>query len=101
MIHLHGARAGPESDGYPEKWIQPGESALYHYPNEQDACALWYHDHALGINRLNVYAGLFGMFLIRDAHEETLNLPKGEYEIPLIIFDRVLSRDGAYLSGFR
>jgi spore coat protein A len=97
VIHLHGARARPESDGYPEKWIQPGESALYHYPNEQDACALWYHDHALGINRLNVYAGLFGMFLIRDAHEETLNLPQGEYEIPLIIFDRVLSRDGALI----
>ena len=48
VIHLHGAKAPPESDGYPENWYMPGKSALYHYPNNQDAAMLWYHDHALG-----------------------------------------------------
>jgi spore coat protein A, manganese oxidase len=62
-IHLHGAKVPPASDGYPEDWRVPGNSALYCYPNQQDAAALWYHDHALGITRLNVYAGLFGMFM--------------------------------------
>ncbi|MGA7503334.1 MAG: multicopper oxidase [Candidatus Sulfotelmatobacter sp.] len=94
VVHLHGAKTGPESDGYPEDWIVPGKSSLYYYPNEQDAAMLWYHDHALGINRLNVYAGLLGAFLIRDNVEDALNLPKGKYELPLILYDRLLTRDG-------
>jgi spore coat protein A, manganese oxidase len=97
VVHLHGAKTGPESDGYPEDWIVPGRSSLYYYPNEQDAAMLWYHDHALGINRLNVYAGLLGAFFIRDNVEDALNLPKGKYEVPLILYDRLLTRDGQLL----
>ena len=93
VVHLHGAKTGPESDGYPEDWIVPGKSSLYFYPNQQDAAMLWYHDHTLGINRLNVYAGLFGTFLIRDSVEDALNLPKDKYEIPLALYDRLLTRD--------
>jgi spore coat protein A len=94
---LHGAKTRPESDGYPEDWIVPGKSSLYHYPNQQDAAMLWYHDHALGINRLNVYAGLLGTFFIRDSVEDALNLPKGKYELPLILYDRLLTHDAQLL----
>jgi spore coat protein A len=94
VTHLHGAKAPAKSDGYPEDWYTPGKSAVYHYPNRQEAAALWYHDHALGITRLNMYAGLFGLFLIRDEFEDGLNLPKGKYEIPLILFDRSFDREG-------
>jgi spore coat protein A, manganese oxidase len=94
VAHLHGARTTPESDGYPEDWIVPGKSAVYHYPNQQDAAMLWYHDHAMGINRLNIYAGLFGSFVIRDAAEDALHLPSGKYEVPLALFDRLLTPDG-------
>jgi spore coat protein A, manganese oxidase len=97
VVHLHGAKTRPESDGYPEDWIVPGKSSLYYYPNEQDAAMLWYHDHALGINRLNVYAGLFGGFFIRDGAEESLNLPKGKFELPLLLYDRLLTREGQLL----
>src|ERR1039458_8255438 len=55
--HLHGSRSPSESDGLPENWFTPGNSAVYHYPNSQAAATLWYHDHAVGITRLNVYAG--------------------------------------------
>jgi spore coat protein A len=92
--HVHGARVPPESDGYPEKWFTPGRSALYHYPNRQDAATLWYHDHAMGIERLNQYAGLFGAFLVRDEHEDALQLPRGQYEVPLVVFDRLFDQDG-------
>jgi spore coat protein A, manganese oxidase len=92
VAHLHGAKAPPESDGYPEDWFLTGQSALYHYPNQQDAAMLWYHDHAMGITRLNIFAGLLGGFFIRDAIEESLNLPVGKYEIPLIIYDRSLDQ---------
>ena len=94
VAHMHGARVPPESDGYPEDWIAPGKSALFHYPNEQDAAMLWYHDHAMGINRLNIYAGLFGLAFVRDKVEAELNLPKGEHEVPLVLFDRLITPEG-------
>ena len=94
VTHLHGAKAPAKSDGYPEDWYVPGKSAIYHYPNHQDAAMLWYHDHALGITRLNVYAGMFGCFIVRDDFEDALNLPKGKYEIPLTMYDRSFDADG-------
>jgi spore coat protein A, manganese oxidase len=97
VVHMHGAKTKPESDGYPEDWIVPGKSSLYYYPNQQDAAMLWYHDHALGINRLNVYAGLLGAFFIRDSVEDALNLPKGAHEVPLILYDRLLTHEGQLL----
>lgn len=93
-VHVHGARVPADSDGYPEDWSAPGQSRTAFYPMEQEAATLWYHDHAMGIERLNQYAGLFGFFLIRDAEEDALNLPHGQYEIPLAICDRLFYADG-------
>jgi spore coat protein A len=92
VVHLHGGKAPPESDGYPEDWTVPGKSALYHYPNQQDAAMLWYHDHAMGINRLNIFAGLLGAYILRDDTEDALRLPSGKYEIPLVVCDRMFDR---------
>ncbi len=94
IVHVHGAKVPPESDGWPDDWYTPGHSATYTYPNNQEPATLWYHDHAMGINRLNIYAGLAGAYLIRDGVEDRLNLPRGEFEIPLVISDRSLLRDG-------
>jgi spore coat protein A len=94
VVHVHGAKAPPESDGYPDAWYEPGRSALSHYPNRQDAATLWYHDHAMGLERLNLYAGLFGCFLIRDRTEDALNLPQGPHEVPLVLCDRLFDAQG-------
>lgn len=94
VVHLHGGRVPPESDGYPEAWYVPGKSATCYYPNMQDAALLWYHDHTLGINRLNVYAGLLGAYVIRDEVEDSLALPSGKYEIPLMLYDRMFDLQG-------
>jgi spore coat protein A len=102
VVHLHGHKVLPESDGYPEAWFtSDGHTGPdfrvgpYIYPNDQSATMQWYHDHALGITRLNVYAGLAGMYFIRSAEETALNLPSGEYEIPLLIQDRSFFPDGS------
>lgn len=104
VTHLHGARVMPDSDGYPDAWVtSDGKAGVVspadpcHYPNDQAATTLWYHDHALGITRLNVYAGLAGFYLIRDDEEDALNLPSGPYEIPLMIQDRKFGVDGSLL----
>jgi spore coat protein A, manganese oxidase len=94
VVHVHGARAPADADGYPESWYVAGKSATYRYPNRQDSATLWYHDHAMGIERLNMYAGLFGTFLVRDEFEASLHLPQGEFEIPLMISDRQFTADG-------
>src|SRR5581483_3024169 len=94
VTHLHGSRTTSESDGLPEKWFTPGSSSVYSYPNSQHAATLWYHDHALGITRLNVYAGLSGLYLLRDDRERSLDLPSGDYEIPLIVQDRTVDEQG-------
>ena len=102
VAHLHGACNLPDDDGYPEAWFtahgehgpkfNPRPSS---YPNCQPSTTLWYHDHALGITRLNVYAGLAGFYLIRDDAEKALNLPQGDFEIPLMLQDRLFHRDGS------
>ncbi len=97
VVHLHGGRTPPESDGYPESWTTPGGKQRCFYPSAQRAGLLFYHDHAMGINRLNIYAGLQGFFIVRDSREGALKLPAGKYEIPLMISDRLLTRDGQLL----
>ena len=94
IVHLHGAKVPHKDDGFPEDWYVPGVSRRHRYPNAQDAATLWYHDHAMGINRLNMYAGLMGLYLLRDEHEMSLGLPSGEQELPLVLADRLLRRDG-------
>ena len=97
VVHVHGAKTPPHSDGYPSDWYPPGRSFISYYPNQQDAATLWYHDHAQGITRLNQYAGLFGLFLIRDEVEDALKLPRGSYEVPLLLCDRLLDEHAQLL----
>ena len=95
VVHLHGAKKLTQfADGFPEDKFAPGESATYRYPNAQQAAGLWYHDHAVGATRLNVMMGLAGFYLIRDDNEDFLELPSGDYEIPLAIQDRRIKDNG-------
>ncbi|GAB4172912.1 MAG: multicopper oxidase domain-containing protein [Geothermobacteraceae bacterium] len=94
VTHVHGAHVEGHSDGYPEAWWLPAANNLpagiatsgtlfddstgsnpgtlgyadYVYRNDQPATTLWYHDHSLGMTRLNVYAGPAGFWLIRGDH---------------------------------
>lgn len=103
VVHLHGANVAADSDGHPEAWFTNGNQfvgqkytkEVYEYTNHQAGATMWYHDHAIGITRLNVYAGLAGFYLIRDFLEERLNLPDGPYEIPIMIQDKSFNKDGS------
>ncbi len=95
VVHLHGTHTDEQSDGHPEYTFLPGNQDTYTYPNDQLPSMLWYHDHSLGQTRLNVYLGLAGLFLIRDATENALNLPSGDDEVPLVIMDRTVLGDGS------
>lgn len=94
VVHVHGGHNPTEYDGGPEHWILPGTSTTYHYSNIADACMVWYHDHALGVTRTNAYAGLAALYFIRDKVEDKLNIPKGKYEVPLVIQDKAFYWEG-------
>ncbi len=91
VVHLHGAVTGGGNDGWTDNAVLPGANQLSEYPNDQQATALWYHDHAMGITRLTVNAGLVGLYLIRDDEEDQLQLPGGDFEVPLVLCDRNLA----------
>jgi spore coat protein A, manganese oxidase len=88
-----------------QNW-EPG-TAVYQYPNDQRATTLWYHDHALGLTRANVYAGPAGFYLIRGGADEFRGSLPGPapkfgdppnqtyFEIPIVIQDRAFNTDGS------
>jgi bilirubin oxidase len=133
VTHVHGAHTAEDSDGYAEAWYLPNANnipagyattgtfydhfnakydhdwapgtAAFRYPNDQPATTLWYHDHTLGMTRLNVYAGPAGFWLIRGGdYDMDLGYvapgvgddPLGEYtEIPIVVQDRSFNDDGS------
>ena len=97
-MHLHGGNVATQHDGGPLETFKPGTSFTYRYANSQESAGLWYHDHALGITRLNVYAGLAGGYLIRDVNDpgDGSRLPAPPYEVPLILQDRMFNSDGTF-----
>jgi spore coat protein A len=111
-VHLHGGYVPWVSDGGPFAWFAPdgrkgpsftnvlnphaqANEAEYYYPNQQSARMVWYHDHAMGITRLNAYAGIASAYLIRDEFEgllRNLGLPdyieNGGRELPIVIQEK-------------
>jgi bilirubin oxidase len=95
------------------KWLvnwTPG-TATFQYPNDQRASTLWYHDHTLGMTRLNVYAGPAGFYLLRggpadlglgyrspmpgDPALNAAGIFPFYSEIPIAIQDRSFNADGS------
>jgi len=89
--HQHGGKTAPKYDGGPLDMLSVGQSHIHRYENNQRAAMLWYHDHAMHTTRLNVFAGLSALYMVRDEEENALDLPTGKYELPLVIQDRNLS----------
>jgi len=111
VTHLHGAEVPSEFDGAPDQWFTPdgmrgagyrslfpvaGNEAVYEYPNDQDPTTLWFHDHALGVTRLNVYAGLAAYYLLRDWSIERPSLPGGPSDTTVTEPGRAIFADNQY-----
>lgn len=110
VTHVHGGRNDSPFDGNPEYFFSPRfrvlgprwESRYYRYggPDWNEAAGTcWYHDHALGVTRLNVYAGLAGFFIVRDEadtglQDNALGLPAAPYELGFAVQDRMFRHTG-------
>ena len=109
VTHFHGLELAPENDGQADMWTSPDGvtgprfvNEWQELPMEQGRTTSTYHDHTLGITRLNAYAGLVGLYSITTDEEESLDLPEGEYDVPLVIQDKSFNSDGSlsYPEGF-
>jgi FtsP/CotA-like multicopper oxidase with cupredoxin domain len=87
-IHWHGLILPEDMDGHPRDVASPGGSLNYSLPIIQRAGTYWYHPHPHGLTAKQVFMGLAGMFIVNDPEEVSLNLPSGEFEIPIIIQDK-------------
>jgi spore coat protein A len=93
-VHLHGGLTPAAYDGWTENISAPGQHAVSDYPMDQRAALLWYHDHVMGVTRFTVYAGLAGLWIVRDQRERELDLPEGPpFEVPLLLQDRNFGQD--------
>ncbi|HZR41984.1 MAG TPA: hypothetical protein VFB12_17830, partial [Ktedonobacteraceae bacterium] len=117
VVHLHGAEVASSFDGVPDAWFTPdgrrgkgysthsptaSNAAIYYYPNMQQATTLWFHDHSLGMTRINVFSGLSAFYLLRDQFDtglsnNPLKLPAGAFEIELLIQDKQFDTNGQLL----
>lgn len=95
-VHLHGGVQSPESDGYPTDLIPVLGSKQYIYPNLHRAQTLFYHDHAMNLTGPHIYKGLSGLYLIGDDVDDRLPLPKGDFDLPIVIQDRAFNADGTF-----
>jgi FtsP/CotA-like multicopper oxidase with cupredoxin domain len=96
-VHLHGSDSLPQYDGYASDLTAPGQYKDYHWPNNQDARTIWYHDHAHEHTAENAYFGLAGNYLLHDADELALPIPHGQYDVPITIGDALFQPDGNLL----
>jgi FtsP/CotA-like multicopper oxidase with cupredoxin domain len=93
-LHNHGNHSSSENDGQPDEFLaMPGGSSVtYTYTgteaggNERGAVQ-WYHDHRMDVTGRNIWMGLLGMYIIDDPADPQ-TLPKGEFDVPLIVTDR-------------
>lgn len=95
--HLHGGHTAAAMDGYPMDLIQPGNSRMYDYRNNQQGATLWYHDHSHHTEAEHSFRGLHGAYIIEDPAEQALNLPSGAYDVPILLRDVEFDADGNLL----
>jgi FtsP/CotA-like multicopper oxidase with cupredoxin domain len=105
-VHLHGDHHTSADDGQPDtNLIGTGQRRTYDYPlkdggKPERASTFIYHDHRMGLTGRNVWKGLEGLFIVHDAKERSLPLPKGRYDVPLLFSDRSFTKDNQLTNPF-
>lgn len=89
ITHWHGLIVPALMDGHPMYAIDKGQTFVYEFEIQNRASFALYHPHTHELTAEQVYRGMAGGILITDAEEQKLELPGGEYEIPIVIQDRM------------
>jgi blue copper oxidase len=89
VVHWHGLSVPDEMDGHPRHAIEHGQSYTYEFPILNRAGTYWFHPHPHQRTGPQVYYGLAGLLIVSDDEEAALGLPSGEFDLPLVIQDRL------------
>ncbi|HET9135759.1 MAG TPA: multicopper oxidase domain-containing protein [Candidatus Kapabacteria bacterium] len=89
VIHWHGLHVPSAMDGHPMNAVKTGVTADINYSVINRAGTYFYHSHTDMMTAEQVYRGLAGMFIIDDDEDKALPLPRGEFEVPLMISDKL------------
>jgi FtsP/CotA-like multicopper oxidase with cupredoxin domain len=89
VTHWHGLHVPANMDGHPMYTIDPGQTLVYEFEVLNRAGMNIYHPHPHETTAKQVYHGLAGALFVRDKEEARLKLPSGEFEIPIVIQDRL------------
>ena len=95
--HLHGNASLPQYDGYASDITESGQFKDYRWPNKQDARTLWYHDHGVHDTALNAYMGCAAFYITHDELEQSLPIPHGRYDVPIVLRDAIFATDGSLI----
>ena len=99
IVHWHGLHVPVTADGHPRLAIDPGETYTYDFTVADRAGMYWYHPHPHGRTGTQVYAGMAGLFIIHDEQEVALGLPSGDYDLPIVLQDRIFSENNQLVYG--
>ena len=97
ILHWHGLHVPADMDGNPMYAIDSGETYVYEFEILNRAGTYWYHAHTHGLTAKHVYSGLAGLFIVSDDEEQALGLPKGDYDLPIVIQDRSFDKNNQLL----
>lgn len=93
ILHWHGLHVPSKMDGNPMYAINHGETFVYEFEILNRAGTYWYHAHTHSLTAKQVYSGLAGLIIVSDTEEQALGLPRGKYDLPIVIQDRSFDRD--------
>ena len=94
IVHWHGLDVSEENDGHPRLAVGPGGTRSYDFQVSNRPGTYWYHPHPDGRTAPQVYAGLAGLFIVTDGSDQARGLPAEEFELPLVLQDRLLDDGG-------
>lgn len=97
VVHWHGMNVPESMDGHPRYAISPGSSYEYLFQVINRAGTYWYHPHPDMMTGQQVYSGLAGMMIVSDPEEQALPLPRGDYDVPLLVQDRQINSENQYI----
>lgn len=106
IVHWHGMRVPPEMDGHPRYAIAPNTTYDYSFRVLNRAGIYWFHPHPHQRTGAQAYAGMAGLLIVHDEEEAAVQLPTGEFDLPLVIQDRIFDANrqlvyaGDSMNGF-
>lgn len=97
IVHWHGLHVPSDMDGLPHQAVGPGGKYVYEFTVNNRPGTYWFHPHPDMRTGFQAYQGLAGLALVTDEAEQKLGLPAGDFDVPLVIQDRLVDSQNQWI----